>query len=197
MGGILGRIPKKADIGIGTLILFIAMILVAAIAASVLIQVATNLQNKALLTGDRTARQISGGFQALIIYGTDDGDGLLDDFVIKMKSMPASEPISLNSTIIEVLTHNTAMSLKYGGTNCSAAENNKTHYFVQTLITSPSHQDGYVVKGEVVMTCFSAPYAMSPDEDVSFSVTPRNAYPLKIETALPERINTGRVFIYP
>lgn len=197
LGGILNNIQKKADMGIGTLILFIAMILVAAIAASVLIQVATNLQNKALLTGDRTARQVSGGFQALVLYGTDDGDGYLDEFVMKMKLMPGSEPVSLSTTIIEVLTSNMSMSLKYGGTNCSAATNNRTHYFAQTLITSANHQDGYIVKGEVIMVCFATPYGMEAGEDVSFAITPKDSYPLKIESALPDRINTGRVFIFP
>jgi flagellin-like protein len=188
---------KKAEMGIGTLILFIAMILVAAIAASVLIQTATSLQNKALLTGDRTARQISGGFQALIIYGTDDGDGLVDEFVMKAKLMPGSEPISLNSTMIEVLTNNMSLDLKYGGSDCSLATGNRTHYFAQTLIVSPTHQNSYVVNGEVVMLCFSTPYGMDADEDVSFLITPKSAYPLEIETALPDKINTGRIFIYP
>ena len=59
---------KKGDIGIGTLIIFISMILVAAIAAGVLIQTATSLQNTALLTGERSRSQVSTYNKRISVY---------------------------------------------------------------------------------------------------------------------------------
>jgi len=67
-----GTNARKDDtlgaIGIGAMIVFIALILVAAVAAAVIIQTAEKLQQNAQATGDDTAEQMSGKVMLNAVY---------------------------------------------------------------------------------------------------------------------------------
>lgn len=71
------RMPRKLSftssrrgfVGIGTLLIFIAVILVAAVAAGVLTRTASSLQSRALSTGTAAREQISAGVEIISIRG--------------------------------------------------------------------------------------------------------------------------------
>ena len=60
---------EEGAIGIGTLIVFIAMVLVAAIAAAVLVRTAGDLQSRAERTGRDAIDDVSGGIMVLLVEG--------------------------------------------------------------------------------------------------------------------------------
>ena len=64
------RIVKEGrKYGIGAMIVFISMVLVAGMAASVLIQTAGNLENQAMATGQETTTEVSTGIKITDIEG--------------------------------------------------------------------------------------------------------------------------------
>ena len=202
-------VNKKADMGIGTLIIFIAMILVAAIAAGVLIQTATSLQNRALLTGDRTRGQVSTGMTTLLLYATNGSDGLVDDFRQKIKLSPGSDPVTLEDALLSFDTETVSGDYIYGGTNCTRAVtcaddgycfdagNRNGTFTVRYLVQGPNNQAGYIVRGDIIELCYAAPGSIGEDTKVLISFNPSRGTPLVIETATPNIMTAERVYIFP
>ena len=98
------------DMGIGAMIVFIAMVLVAGIAASVLIQTANRLEIQAMTTGQETTREVSTGLAVIDIEGQNDGTGLITEMTITVRARAGSGDIDLSHTIIE-LTDGTIKTL--------------------------------------------------------------------------------------
>ena len=109
---------KKKDvgsIGIGAMIVFIAMVLVAGIAASVLIQTSTRLESQAMSTGRETTDEVSSGIAIYDIEGYADTsvDGDLSKLAIMVRPRAGTQGIDLEQTYIELADENKKVILNY------------------------------------------------------------------------------------
>ena len=118
------RMDKRGEMGIGTLIIFIAMVLVAAVAATVLITTADELQMQAYDTG-RTARQdVSTGLNAVHVYGDrllggvgGTNQATIQNLTIKVKLQAGSDPIDLNQMIVQISDGNKMVDYSFEGSD--------------------------------------------------------------------------------
>ena len=97
------QLMKKdvAAIGIGAMIVFIAMVLVAGIAASVLVQTSTNLEMQALRTGQQTTDQVSSGIYVEGIEGSNTS-GSITLLAVEIKTRAGSPDLDLGTTVVEI-----------------------------------------------------------------------------------------------
>ncbi|MFA4647561.1 flagellin [Pyrococcus kukulkanii] len=113
---------RRGAIGIGTLIVFIAMVLVAAVAAGVLISTAGNLQQRALSVGRETTIDVSSGIRLISIWGYAPENSTskkirsnITKLVIYVSLNAGSEPVNLNQTRIILTVKDQMAVLSYGG----------------------------------------------------------------------------------
>jgi flagellin FlaB len=104
------------DVGIGTLIIFIAMVLVAAVAAAVLIQTSGVLQHKAQQTGKEATAEVSSNLKIVNVVGTR-VDSVLTTPVstldIAVELSAGGSTIDFNQVIIKYLNETTPVTLNY------------------------------------------------------------------------------------
>ncbi|MFC6754230.1 archaellin/type IV pilin N-terminal domain-containing protein [Halorubrum tibetense] len=101
---------ERGQVGIGTLIVFIAMVLVAAIAAGVLINTAGFLQTQAEATGEESTSQVSDRLQVVSQSGTfdaaadgDGADGQITDLEFVVAQAPGADNIDLDEVSAELI----------------------------------------------------------------------------------------------
>jgi flagellin FlaB len=113
---------KNSSIGVGAMIVFIAMVLVAGIAASVLIQTSINLETQAMKTGSDTKDDVSCDIDVLDIcgqYGTRTIAGTpytrYHNMSVIVTPRGASE-INLGEVVLQISNEDKLVSLTYDST---------------------------------------------------------------------------------
>lgn len=193
---------KKAEAGIGTLILFIALILVAAVAAGVLIQTSGSLQSKALATGSKTQTQVSTQLSVNLMWGENGSTGNISRVYAELKLAPGSDALKLNDTLLEFVLSDASSSLTNSGTvaQCNqavvaglAAGQFATEYLVQ----SSSYKADYVQQGDVIRICFATPREVLEAQAFRFLVIPRSGGLTQINGRTPDVMASYQIPMFP
>ncbi len=111
-------VNKNASIGIGSMVIFIAMVLVAGIAASVIIQTMNSMEQQAMRAGQETTEEVSTGISVFDIKGYVPDSGNIDNMTITVRPRAGSADIDLGQVFIElantdykvIMTYDTAGS---------------------------------------------------------------------------------------
>ncbi len=102
---------RKAVMGIGTLIIFIATILVAAVAAGVIISTSGVLQQKSLIVAEQAQNRLINGIEVSHVFATGDTENkTANNFEILTRPEPAAGPINFKQTSVSFFTDEGAYS---------------------------------------------------------------------------------------
>jgi len=103
----------RGQVGIGTLIVFIAMVLVAAIAAGVLINTAGFLQSKSEETGEQSGQQVTNRLVEVNSVGeiTDNDPAQVGIVNVTVSKSPGADDIDLTNTTVQWVDNSGTYSL--------------------------------------------------------------------------------------
>jgi flagellin FlaB len=102
-------INDTADVGIGTLIIFIAMVLVAAVAAAVLIQTSGILQQKAQQTGKEAATEVTSNLNIVSVIGNiNSTNDNIENFTIAVQLSAGGQNIDFQSVVMKYIDNQTS-----------------------------------------------------------------------------------------
>lgn len=188
---------KRAEMGIGTLVLFIAMILVSAIAAGVIIQTATSLQSRALETGRRSTIEVSTAIKTILLYGQDASvNRSIQDFRHHVKLVAGSDPIKFDDMILTLDLHDVVTDYIFSE-NSSCENATGDEYRIHYVKNATQHVSGYISNGDIVELCYESPRRIYEDEFIRINLIPKTGSVMTLKLTTPGVMVSGRIFLYP
>lgn len=157
-----------AAVGIGTMIIFIAMILIAGIVASVLIQTMNQLQNQAVRTGQDTIAEISSGLRINQISGKVNSSKI-SILALIISPILSTSNMNLSSTIIYLSDSHSEVILEY---NASCYASSAALGLFNSINTSflQSYEFGLVVIRDTDESCSQNTPVVNEDDLVVIMV---------------------------
>ncbi len=197
------REDDKGAMGVGTLIVFIAMVLVAAVAASVLIDTANQLQQQAERTGDEAIREVSSSFQVQDVFGetnesTDANE--IQNITLKIGLAAGATGQDLNQTIVQLQNKSAEVNLQGadGNGNGAASENlDEIHYDWSVVKEQDGDKDQYVESGDLYKITINLQNdlggTIGTQEQLDINIIPKHGTPTYEQVVTPPTITSTLV----
>ncbi len=207
---------RRAEMGVGTLIIFISLLLVAAIAAGVLIQTAGSLQQRALSTGTQATGQISTNAVVVELSGEDGQDQDLENLTMIVKLAPGSDPMKLDDLTMTLSTSSESTTLSYlapiglpdycavnatlNSTDpqfCANTNGASGNFTVEYLQTGANYQFGRISRGDVLAMYFETASPLAEGVQARINIIPKIGTTTQVLFDVPDVVSTQQVYLYP
>lgn len=142
----------KGEVGIGTMIVFIAAVIVAAIAAAVLVNTAGNLQRKAAETGGETTDEVSGNIFVRDVVGqvaSVHGEDRVTKVDLTISLAPGANSLDLTTMVVRWTDNSTLDDLLYDEGSTGGGDGQCTqfsHGFCVNVIKEAKGSDDNVLE---------------------------------------------------
>jgi archaellin len=190
---------KKAVVGIEVLLIFIASILVSAIAAGVLIQATGTLQQSALTVSSATQDRLVTGLDVVSVVGIANVSAeRLEGIEIQTRLRAGSPAIQLQFTKISLVWQNATFSLDYNeaiqGELCQFGSLNPED-FTFCPFNMIGDNNSILAEGEILALRFALPESsrLGVIEEFEVSLQPRSGALTVLQLRTPELMLTPRV----
>jgi len=191
---------KKAEVGIGTLFMFIVILLIAMIAAGVMIWTNIDYAEKTLITNKEAIKEATQAVDVIEIVGEDGAMNYISYLEMIMKVGPNSPATSFNLTYFGLSLSNSSAEFMYDvSVNC----NNRStlvagqNYGIEYLKRGSESLEGRINHGDVVKMCFMSPRAISPAEKFKVHIVTIAGSRIIFDYQLPDLLYDNRTLLYP
>jgi len=181
----------RGQVGIGTLIIFIALVLVAAVAAGVLVNTAGLLQSQAQDTGSDAQSEVSNQIDVVSATGTVNS-GTVDTVELVVKKSPGSEPIDLSQATIQYTSDSSSVTLNQGDTLNGTA-------FTTSDVTGTAASSGTILdensdRVQISVSATDIESGLGAGEEVTIEVTDQSGATTVYGVNVPD-VLTGKDYV--
>ncbi len=202
MGNTRGKtkilLNKNAEMGVGTLIVFIAMIIVAIVAAAVLISTAFSMQQQAEKTGKSTLEEVSTGFKLINVVGDRNNadsfaDTIINQLKVKVSLLAGSPNINVSDVIIEINDDSTDATLTWVDSGAvwgaaADADSFESRPLRDMAPLNVSSTTGLMTPGDVAVfyiDCNETGLSIGIQETFSIKIITKHGIPTRAEITTP------------
>jgi len=168
------KFDENAAIGIGSLIMFIAMIIVAGIAASVMIQTMNSLEEQAMTTGQETIRDVSTGLRVNQVTGYNSGSSIAQ-LAIFVRTTAGSGDVDLSQAYLSISDSSKKVILNYTSNVFASSFSNGLFGTINSSNLSGTTY-GVMVVRDIDGSCTSSIPAINTDDLVVLMVNTTDCF---------------------
>lgn len=207
---------SRGDFGVGSLTIFLAMLLVGAIAAGVLIQTTNAVQQDAQRTGDETKEELVTLLKILEISGRDGSDGTVENITVTLRLAGGSNPVRFGDLLVQLDTDtfsahfnhrpqlNSTAYCEQNGTalppeDCAvpASNNGAGHFTHEYINRGRATYDDAVFEGDVIRIHLAANTTIAGGNYFRLYIIPTAGTPDLVEGNAPDVISHAVAQLYP